>query len=356
MPVGIIYDKRYLQHETGSHVESRERLVATMDLIESEKLLASPDFKLIAPRPATIDEVRMVHDADMIERARIKAQQARDGGLQYLDMGDTVVSEHSYDVALLAAGGGMAAADAVLKGDVSSAFALVRPPGHHANASRSSGFCIFNNIAILAEYLLKKKGLEKVAIFDIDLHHGNGTSEIFYNRKDVLFFSSHQDPRTQYPGTGFASEIGEGAGKGYNINAPLAPGASDDVVQLVFAEVIKPIFEQYKPDILLGSIGGDAHFSDPLSGLSFTTGGYGRYVEGFKQIAEKCCGGKMVLLLEGGYRVKILAQIIVNILNVLAGKKMPFVENEQESGESLVDYHRNLAKKMQEHLKPYWKF
>ncbi|NMC05775.1 MAG: histone deacetylase, partial [Candidatus Lokiarchaeota archaeon] len=132
MPVGIIYDKRYLQHETGSHVESRERLVATMDLIESEKLLASPDFKLIAPRPATIDEVRMVHDADMIERARIKAQQARDGGLQYLDMGDTVVSEHSYDVALLAAGGGMAAADAVLKGDVSSAFALVRPPGHHA--------------------------------------------------------------------------------------------------------------------------------------------------------------------------------------------------------------------------------
>lgn len=356
MPVGIIYDKRYLQHETGSHVESRERLVATMDLIESEKLLASPDFKLIAPRPATIDEVRMVHDADMIERARIKAQQARDGGLQYLDMGDTVVSEHSYDVALLAAGGGMAAADAVLKGDVSSAFALVRPPGHHANASRSSGFCVFNNIAILAEYLLKKKGLEKVAIFDIDLHHGNGTSEIFYNRKDVLFFSSHQDPRTQYPGTGFASEIGEGAGKGYNINAPLAPGASDDVVQLVFAEVIKPIFEQYKPDILLGSIGGDAHFSDPLSGLSFTTGGYGRYVEGFKQIAEKCCGGKMVLLLEGGYRVKILAQIIVNILNVLAGKKMPFVENEQESGESLVDYHRNLAKKMQEHLKPYWKF
>jgi acetoin utilization deacetylase AcuC-like enzyme len=356
MAVGIIYDPKYLQHQTGSHVESPERLVATMDLIKSEKMLDSPDFKLIAPRPATIDEVKMVHHADMIELARVKAQQAKTNGLQYLDAGDTVVSEHSYDVALLAAGGGMTAADAVLKGDVSSAFALVRPPGHHANASRSSGFCIFNNIAILTEYLIKKKGLKKVAIFDIDLHHGNGTSEIFYERKDVLFFSSHQDPRTQYPGTGFASEIGEGPGKGYNINAPLAPGAGDDVVQLVFSQVIKPIFEQYKPDILLASVGGDAHYSDPLSGLSFTTQGYGRYVEGFKQIADKCCGGKMILLLEGGYRVKVLAQIIVNILNVLAGKKMPFVENEQESGESILEYHENLVKKMKEHLKSYWKF
>jgi acetoin utilization deacetylase AcuC-like enzyme len=194
MAVGIIYDPKYLQHQTGSHVESPERLVATMDLIKSEKLLESPKFKLITPRPATIDEVKMVHHADMIELARVKAQQAKNGGLQYLDAGDTVVSENSYDVALLAAGGGIAAADAVLNGEVSSAFALVRPPGHHANASRSSGFCIFNNIAILAEYLIKKKGIKKVAIFDIDLHHGNGTSEIFYERNDVLFFSSHQDP------------------------------------------------------------------------------------------------------------------------------------------------------------------
>jgi acetoin utilization deacetylase AcuC-like enzyme len=136
----------------------------------------------------------------------------------------------------------------------------------------------------------------------------------------------------------------------------LAPGAGDDVVQHIFSHVIKPVFEQYKPDILLGSIGGDAHYSDPLSGLSFTTHGYGQYVEGFKQIAEKCCGGKMVLLLEGGYRVKVLAQVIVNILNVLAGKKMPFVEADHESGESLFEYHENLVKKMQEHLKPYWKF
>ncbi len=356
MAVGIIYDRRYLDHQTGSHVESPERLVATMDLIKSEKLLESPNFKLIAPRSATIEEIKMVHHADMIEYARTQSLEAKGGSLQYLDSGDTVCSADSYDVALLAAGGGMTAADAVLSGDVSSAFALVRPPGHHANASHSAGFCIFNNMAILAQYLTKKKGLKKVAIFDIDLHHGNGTSEIFYKRNDVLFFSSHQDPRTQYPGTGFASDIGEGPGKGYNINAPLAPGAGDDVVQLIFSKVIKPVFEQYEPDILLGSFGGDAHYSDPLSGLSFTTQGYGHYVEGFKQIADKCCGGKMVLLLEGGYRVKILAQSIVNILNVLAGQKMPFVESEHESGDSLMEYHGHLVEKLKEHLKPYWKF
>ncbi len=354
--VGIVYDPKYLLHQTGSHVESPERLVATMDLIKSEKLLESPSFKLIEPRAATIEEIKTIHHADMIEYARAQSLQAKGGSLQYLDAGDTVVSEKSFEVALLAAGGAMTAADAVLNGDVSSAFALVRPPGHHANPSHSSGFCIFNNMAILAEYLVKKKGLKKVAIFDIDLHHGNGTSEIFYERNDVLFFSSHQDPRTQYPGTGFASDIGEGPGKGYNINAPLAPGAGDDVVQLVFSQVIKPVFEQYQPEIILCSFGGDAHYSDPLSGLSFTTQGYGRYVQGFKEIADKCCGGKMVLLLEGGYRVKILAQSIVNILNVLAGQKMPFVEGEHESGENILEYHQNLAKKMKEHLKPYWKF
>ncbi len=167
-----------------------------------------------------------------------------------------------------------------------------------------------------------------------------------------------KDPGTgiQDPGTGFAAEIGEGPGKGYNINAPLAPGAGDDVVQLIFSQVIKPIFEQYKPEIILGSFGGDAHYSDPLSGLSFTTHGYGHYVEGFKQIADKCCDGKMVLLLEGGYRVKVLAQSIVNILNVLAGQKMPFVESEHESGDNILEYHEHLAKKLKEHLKPYWKF
>ena len=357
MTVGIIYDPMYLEHQTGSdHVESPLRLVTIMDLIESEHLLDDPNFTMLAPRMATIDEIKMVHSTDMIEVARRKSMQARGGHLEYIDAGDTVASEKSFDVALLAAGGGLTAADAVVNGDVSSAFALVRPPGHHANSVRSSGFCIFNNIAIMAEYLIKEKGFNKVGIFDIDLHFGNGTSEIFYKRNDVLYFSSHQDPRTQYPGTGFIHEIGEGEGKGYNICAPLAPDASDDVVQMIFSEVIKPIFEQYEPEILLGSVGCDAHHSDPLSGLAFTTQGYGQYVQGFKDIAEKYCGGKMVLILEGGYRVKALSQSIVNILKVLAGEEMPFVETEINSSKSLLDYHRTMIGKMKELLSPYWTF
>lgn len=357
MTVGIIYDQRYLEHQTGSeHVESPLRLITIMDLIKSENLLDDENFTMIEPRMATINEIKMVHSADMIELAKRKSMLAKGGNLQYIDGGDTVASEKSFETALLAAGGCLTAADAVLNGDVSSAFALVRPPGHHANSVRSSGFCIFNNIAIMTEYLIKKKGLKKVAIFDIDLHFGNGTSEIFYKRNDVLYFSSHQDPRTQYPGTGFIHEIGEGEGKGYNICAPLAPDASDDVVQMIFSEVIKPIFEQYEPDILLGSVGCDAHHSDPLSGLAFTTQGYGHYVEDFKQIAEKYCDGKMVLVLEGGYRVKPLSQSIVNILKVLAGEEMPFIEPDIQSSQSLLDYHHSLVAKMQELLKPYWSF
>nr|MDO8114283.1 histone deacetylase [Candidatus Sigynarchaeota archaeon] len=355
--MGIIYDKRYLDHQMGfEHPESPARLVTTMEMIESEKLLDDPKFKLIVPRPATIDELKLVHTADHIESVRRKDLMAKDGHLEYLDAGDTAVCGQSFDVAVLAAGGGITAVDAVLKGDVSSAFALVRPPGHHAFPDHSSGFCIFNNAAIMAEYLIKKKGFKRVAIFDIDLHFGNGTSDIFYRRNDVLYFSSHQDPRTQYPGTGYVHDIGEGEGKGYNICAPLAPGASDDVVQMIFEDVIKPVFEQFKPDFMLGSVGCDAHYSDPLSGLSFTTQGYGRYVDGFKKIAEKCCNGKMVLILEGGYRVKILGQSVINILKVLAGEKMPFVEKEIDSGESLLEYHQDLVKKMKEYLKPYWKF
>nr|MDO8116917.1 histone deacetylase [Candidatus Sigynarchaeota archaeon] len=212
MVTGIIYDDRYLDHRTGNHVESPERLIAIKRLIDEEKLLQDPGFMLVKPRMASVEDIKLIHEEDMIQKARVKSGQAKGGSLEVLDFGDTVVCEDSYDVALLAAGGVLEAADAVLDGRVKNAFALVRPPGHHANPLRSSGFCIFNNMAILAEYLIRKKGIKRIAIFDIDLHHGNGTSEIFYSRNDVLFFSSHQDGRTQYPGSGFIHEIGEGEG------------------------------------------------------------------------------------------------------------------------------------------------
>ncbi|MHA1890213.1 MAG: histone deacetylase family protein [Promethearchaeota archaeon] len=354
MVTAIIYSEKYLQHKTGTHVESPERLVAIMKLIKKLDMLGEEDFTILEPRMATIEEIKLIHEEEMIDKAKKKAEQAKGGNLQYLDFGDTVVSEDSYDVSLLAAGGVITAADAVMDGKVKNAFALVRPPGHHANRYKSSGFCVFNNMAIMAEYLVKKRGVKKVAIFDIDLHHGNGTAEIFYDRNDVLFFSSHQDGRTQYPGSGFINEIGSGSGKGYTINVPLAPGARDDVVQYVFKEVIKPIFEQFKPEIILGSIGCDAHHEDPLSGLEFTLQGYGNYVAGFREIAEKYCEGRMILTLEGGYRVKNLAKCVVNILHVLAGKKMPYNENDLESGQNIKEYHQKLANDLKQALGPYW--
>ncbi|MFX0100781.1 MAG: histone deacetylase, partial [Candidatus Hodarchaeota archaeon] len=323
MVTGIIYDDKYKLHLTGFHNESPERLEAIMDLVNKKEMLETDDFILLSPRIGTVDDVKLVHEKRMIERAKIESGLARNGNLRYLDLGDTVVCEDSFEVALLAVGGVLTAADAVIEGKIHNAFAIVRPPGHHAKTHSSSGFCIFNNMAILAEYLVKK-GFKKVAIFDIDLHHGNGTSQIFYDRKDILFFSSHQDGRTKYPGSGFINEIGSGDGKGYNINVPFVPESGDDAAQKMFENIVKPIFEQFEPDFILGSIGCDAHYSDPLGELNFTTHGYGNYVKGFKDLAEKLCDGKLILTLEGGYSVRYLAQSIVNILYVLADKEMPF--------------------------------
>ncbi|MHA1684525.1 MAG: histone deacetylase family protein [Promethearchaeota archaeon] len=356
MTTGIIFSPKYLKHLTGTHVESPARLEAIMDAIHNNNLLESESFTLIEPTMATVDEILWVHDKEVIDKVKKVSQKARNGSLQALDYGDTILCEDSYDVSLLAAGGVMDAVDAVYDGKVQNAFALVRPPGHHANQFHSAGFCVFNNMAIMTEYILRKKDSKKVAIFDIDLHHGNGTADIFYDRDDVLFFSSHQDGRTQYPGSGFIDEIGEGKGKGYTINAPLVPGASDDVVQDIFKSVIKPVFEQFEPDVVLGSIGCDAHHSDPLSGLSFTFQGYGNYVKGFKDIADKYCDGKLILTLEGGYRVGNLAKCIVNILRVMAGEDMTYIEDNLVSGENVIVYNEKLIASMKEELKDYWKF
>jgi acetoin utilization deacetylase AcuC-like enzyme len=356
MATGIIYDDKYLLHKTGEHVESPARLIAINEMLQEEGFLSDDAYQVIAPRPATIEEIEMIHDRSMIEFAKKKSKEAGDGGLRLLDAGDTVVCGDSFDVALLAAGGCITAVDAVMNGTVENAFALIRPPGHHANRYHSSGFCIFNNVAIATEHLIRDAGVKRVAIFDIDLHHGNGTSEIFYGRNDVLYFSSHQDPRTQYPGTGYIGEIGKGDGAGYNLNVPLEPDAGDDVVQYLFTEVVKPIFEQFQPEILLGSVGFDAHHKDPLSGLAFTTQGYGKYVDGFKTIADDVCGGKLVCLLEGGYRVNSLAMCVSNILNVLQGRSMPHIELEIPASAKSMEYHERLASELKVLMSPYWTF
>ncbi|MDD4094580.1 MAG: histone deacetylase, partial [Methanothrix sp.] len=232
--IALIYHPIYLLHETGGHPEKKERLMAILDLIQSEKL----DCDFVSPKPATEEQVAAVHAKRYIDQ--VEAICRRGGG--YLDI-DTVLSKDSYDAAMMAAGGAMAAVDAVL-GEYDSAFALVRPPGHHAKTNRGMGFCIFNNIAVAAKHA-QARGLQKVLIVDWDVHHGNGTCDTFYSDPSVLYFSTHMYPH--YPGTGRADEVGEDGAEGTKVNVPLPSGTGDEGYLMVYREILKPIAMEFQP-------------------------------------------------------------------------------------------------------------
>ncbi|MFC2059366.1 histone deacetylase, partial [Chloroflexota bacterium] len=219
MEVGLIYDPIYLRHDTGTHVENSRRLIETMDLLEKSQI--KDKLVPISPRAASVDELLTVHTQDHI--SRVQGFSLRGGG--WLD-GDTVASPDSYEVALYAAGGLLCGVDGVMNGDMDSAFALVRPPGHHATPQSAMGFCLFNNVAIAARYALSKYNMERVLIADFDVHHGNGTQDVFYDDPRVLYFSTHEYP--WYPGSGDVDEDGHGAGKGSNINVPLPAYCGDE--------------------------------------------------------------------------------------------------------------------------------
>jgi acetoin utilization deacetylase AcuC-like enzyme len=232
---------------------------------------------------------------------------------------DTSTSAHSYEVALLAAGGVLKAIELILKSEVQNGFAFVRPPGHHAEASRAMGFCLFNNVAIGAEYLLKKCGQKQVLILDWDLHHGNGTQNSFYARNDVLYFSTHQFPH--YPGTGHWSETGEGEGEGFTINIPLSPGKRDGEYLYIFDKILNPIADKFQPDFILVSAGFDIYEGDPLGGMQITSEGFGALAHNLLGLADKHCNERILFVLEGGYNLKGLSEGSKEVLFQLSGKK-----------------------------------
>ena len=280
--------------------------------------LPESDVKLVdLGDPAAADGkwLRTVHSEGHIQHVRHVCSVG--GGV--LDQGDTPVGPNSCEIALLAVGALLRCCDAVIENRVKRAFAAVRPPGHHAEPDRAMGFCFFSNVAIAARYLQQAHGVGKVAIVDFDVHHGNGTQAAFEDDPSVLFISLHQDPRTCYPGTGHAWEVGDHAGRGFTLNIPMPPGAGDEQYADAFDSKVMPKLDEFRPDLLLISAGFDAHRDDPLAQVDLSEEAFERMTRLLVQAANARCNGRIVSALEGGYNLRALGRSVVRHLIGLHG-------------------------------------
>jgi acetoin utilization deacetylase AcuC-like enzyme len=291
-----------------------------------------------APRPALLPELQAAHaDALLQGLAALRGRRAQ------LDP-DTALSPDSYDAAVLAAGAAVGAVEAVLQGRARNAFALVRPPGHHAEPERAMGFCLLNNVAVAAE-AARRLGAERVLVLDWDVHHGNGTQACFWERPDVLYQSVHQWP--YYPGTGSPHEVGAGAGEGFTVNCGLPAGCTDADYGAVFHGLLLPTAQAFRPELVLVSAGFDPHVEDPLGGMVVSERGFAAMCAAARALAEELCGGKLVLLLEGGYALGGLARSVHACLEVLQGRRDEFPQGvTRGAAEALAQSRAALA--------PYW--
>jgi acetoin utilization deacetylase AcuC-like enzyme len=297
---GLVYHSAYLDHDMGvGHPESPNRLRAIMQQLERSGTAGR--VRKIEPRKAEDEWITQVHSPSYV--AALTTHQPASGRVS-LDA-DTSMSPGSLPAAYLAAGGALAAVDAIMCGEVEHAFCAVRPPGHHAEAARAMGFCLFNNVAIAARYIQKKYGLSRVLIVDWDVHHGNGTQHSFEQDPSVLFFSTHQYPH--YPGTGRATERGIGAGEGFTINVPMNAGDGDDEYHAIFLKVLLPAADAFKPEFVIISAGFDAHRDDPLASMGLTEGGYSNLTDLVAGIAKRHAQGRLLSALEGGYNLTALS-------------------------------------------------
>ena len=307
---GLVYHDDFLLHHAGSwHPESPERLQSIMNYLSETKLLS--ELIRVEPYPAGIEWITTIHTREYVDSIQ---RICETNGYENLDA-DTAVCPDSYRIALLAVGGALAAADALMKQEIDNAFCAVRPPGHHAEMDRAMGFCLFNNIAILARYLQQKHGLERILIVDWDVHHGNGTQNAFYDDPTVFYFSIHQYPH--YPGTGLQTERGIGKGEGYTLNIPLAGGHGNEDYIKIFREVLAPVAKNFQPNCILISAGFDAHWNDPLAGMQLTEAGYGQLTEIILELANAFCDGRVISLLEGGYNLEMLAKSVAAHIEVM---------------------------------------
>lgn len=305
----VVWDQIFTLHDMGpSHAESPERLFSIKTVLDGDGV--GREAEHLKARAATQDELGLIHDENYIKR--IEATAGKDP--VFLDP-DTSTNAHTWDAACNASGALIRCVEDVCDGRIANAFAFVRPPGHHAERNRAMGFCIFNHVAIAAEWLVKKRGLERVAIIDFDVHHCNGTQHAFYDRPDVFVASIHHFPF--YPGTGAALEIGEGDGRGTTLNIPLRAGSGDDDYMRAFEERIIPGVLSFGAQFILVSAGYDAHRDDPLGGMRVSTAGFRSIMELITQLAKECSDGKMAAALEGGYNIRALRASVEAQLEVM---------------------------------------
>jgi acetoin utilization deacetylase AcuC-like enzyme len=310
----LFTDPLYLNHDTGRHPETAERLRAVTARLEKAGL--TEKCARGASRPLTEADVARVHDAELIRRVKEAAEKG--GG--HLDA-DTVVSKDSFAVALAAAGACCAAVDAVVKGDAANALCLVRPPGHHATPTRSMGFCLFNNIALAAHRAKTAHGLDRILIVDWDVHHGNGTQDVFYQDPQVTFLSIHRYGMGFYPGTGAADETGAGRGQGHTLNVPVRFGTPRKDYRGAFTRALEKAADLVKPQLVLVSAGFDAHAKDPIGSLGLEVEDFTTLTRQVLEVAKAHAKGRLVSCLEGGYNLDVLAESVQTHLEELLAAK-----------------------------------
>ncbi len=310
----IVYDPFNLRHTLEGHPENYRRLEGTWQLLQNDGILE--ELIRVPSSPAPIDAVLRVHTAQYVER--LQQISARGGGR--IDA-DTYVNADSYQAALLAAGGLLNMTGMVIEGKVDNGFALIRPPGHHALEHRGMGFCLLANAAIAARWAQDHYGLDRILIVDFDVHHGNGTQDIFYDDPSVLFFSTHQFP--YYPGTGDVNEVGSEIAYGTTLNVPFPANVGDEGYLNAFQQLLEPVARGFQPELIILSAGFDAHWLDPLAGMSLSIDGYMKLLDVVMALADELCNGKLVAVLEGGYHLDVLPHCILSTLRKLSGSNRP---------------------------------
>ncbi len=343
VPVGIVRDDIFIEHKTDSyHPENPKRLEQIYKMLDEWS--DGPELFRVPLRQAERGELERIHSSHHVDTIANTANMER----FHLD-GDTPTSSRSYEAALYAAGSSIEMVDHLLDGKISSGFALVRPPGHHAEADRAMGFCLFNNIAVSAAHARDVRGLEKILIVDWDLHHGNGTQHSFYADKRVLYFSAHQYP--YYPGTGHYQEVGQGAGEGFTVNVPLTAGRSDEDYLSIFRDILEPVASEFQPQLVMVSAGFDNYMDDPLGHMDVTVEGFAKMAAILKGIADKYCGGKVLYFLEGGYNLQGLSAGVKRVLEVHSGIKIPEAPKEIEGLDERFSEYLSMLKS---NFKTYW--